>query len=260
MEDQLFSILMDQDEITWKDIIYDLVRTERMNPWDIDLGSLTKRFIERLNQLKETNFKLSGKAVLAAALLLKIKANRLVGEDLDALDALIAQKDVDEHAFYDELQAEMRPAGSISDEEKMHLIPKTPQPRQRKVSIFDLVNALEKALEVKKRRLIKHMPPLDIAIPYKKRDMTLSIKRLYKIVLERFSKTQPVHFEHLLHEGHTREDKIFTFLPLLHLANERKVDLEQERPFETIKIHVIDPAKLYKAPLAPLDDEKTDQH
>ncbi len=247
MEDQIFSILMEKDEITWKDIIYDLVRSEKMNPWDVDLTHLTKRFIEKLSELKETNFKLSGKAVLAAALLLKIKANRLVGEDLDALDALLAQKDIDEEQFYDDLRAEMRPAGMIPDGEKMQLIPKTPQPRQRKVSIFDLVHALEKALEVKKRRLMKHMPPLDVAIPYKKRDITLSIKRLYKMVLEEYSKKQPIHFHELLEDNHTKEDKIFTFIPLLHLANDRKLDLSQDKPFSEIKIHVIDPQKVKRA-------------
>lgn len=250
MEDEIFSILMEKDEITWKDIIYDLVRSEKMNPWDVDLSHLTKRFIEKLAELKETNFKLSGKAVLAAALLLKIKANRLVGEDLDALDALLAQKDIDANQFYDDLAAQMRPAGQISDEEKMQLIPRTPQPRQRKVSIFDLVNALEKALEVKKRRLQKHMPPMDVAIPYKKRDITLSIKKLYKMVLTQYSNKQPVLFDELLQEGHTKEDKIFTFIPLLHLSNDRKLDLEQHEPFATIKIHVVDPSKVKKVPAA----------
>ncbi len=247
MENKIFSILMEQEEITWKNVIYDLVRTEQMNPWDIDLCHLTQRFIQRLNQLRETNFKLSGKAVLAAALLLKIKANRLVGEDLEALDALIAQKDINEQEFYDNLAAEMRAPGSIPDNEKLQLIPRTPQPRQRKVSIFDLVQALEQALEVKKRRLLKHMPLQNITIPYKKRDITLCIKRLYKTILEAFGARKiPVQFEDLLDKNHTKEDKVFTFIPLLHLANDCKIELEQDKPFSNIKIHVIDPTKIKK--------------
>src|SRR3989344_5635587 len=42
------------------------------------------------------------------------------------------------------------------------LIPRTPQPRQRKVSIYDLVEALERELEVKKRRLLHSIPPLNM--------------------------------------------------------------------------------------------------
>ena len=49
-------------------------------------------------------------------------------------------------------------------EENAQLIPRIPQPRKRKVSIYDLVGALQKALEVKKRRVIRSIPdaPLDI--------------------------------------------------------------------------------------------------
>ena len=35
---------------------------------------------------------------------------------------------------------------------KPQIYPRTPQPRKRKVSVFDLVQALEKALEVENRR------------------------------------------------------------------------------------------------------------
>ena len=119
----------------------------------------------RLKDLKKFNFKVSGKAVLAAALLLKIKSNRLVGEDLDEFDRLMASKDVNEDEFYDELAAEMRDPSQISEDERVTLIPRTPQPRSRKVSVHDLVGALEKALEVKKRRLIKSMPEGDFEIP-----------------------------------------------------------------------------------------------
>jgi len=40
MEQQLFDIVIEKDEITWKDIIYDLVKSEQMNPWDVDIGKL----------------------------------------------------------------------------------------------------------------------------------------------------------------------------------------------------------------------------
>jgi len=71
MEEKLVDIIVEKDEITWKDIIYDLVKSDQMDPWDIDIAKLTKLFIDKLKNLKKFNFKVSGKAVLAAALLLK---------------------------------------------------------------------------------------------------------------------------------------------------------------------------------------------
>jgi len=153
MEDRIFQLLVENDDIAWKDIIFNLVKTEQMDPWDIKIGQLAKKYIELLKKAKDLDFKISGKVVLAASILLRMKSKRLVGEDLDEFDRLLAGNTVDEDEFYDEL-ATMRDASQISEEERMNLVPRTPQPRKRKVSVYDLVNALEKALEVKKRRII----------------------------------------------------------------------------------------------------------
>lgn len=246
MEDKLFTLLVEQEDITWKDIIYDLVKTEQLDPWDVDVGKLTKRYIETLREFKSADFKVSGKVVLAAALLLHIKGERLVGEDLNALDRLISQKDMSEDEFYDQLDAgEYRDPSTISETERMQLIPRTPQPRLRKVSVYDLVAALEKALEVKKRRILRQLPATDIFMPSHKRDAAIMIKGLYKHILEWFTSNKDKRlFFSTLTPNSTKEDKIFTFIPLLHLTNERKIDLHQHEHFGDIHIDLIDPEKI----------------
>lgn len=239
MEEQLFDIIVEKEEITWKDIIYDLVKSHQMDPWDVDISKLTQMFIDRLRELKTFNFNISGKAVLAAAVLLRIKSNKLVGEDLDEFDRLLASKDIDEEQFYEDLAAEMRDPSQISEEEKVMLIPRTPQPRSRKVSVYDLVGALEKALEVKKRRLLKSMPTEGVEIPQQKEDIALSIKEMFKGVLEWFgSGKRNLTFSKLV-QSDKKEDKISSFQPLLHLDNQRKIDLVQEKPFGEIGINLI---------------------
>ena len=74
MQDQIFSILVEQNDITWKAILYDLIKSEKMDPWDVDLGQLTHRYIAKVKEMKEHDLKISGKVVLAAAMLLKIKS------------------------------------------------------------------------------------------------------------------------------------------------------------------------------------------
>ena len=73
-----------------------------------------------------------------------MKSTKLVGDDLSELDRLLVgvEEEVEELDF-DET-SEIPKLDEIPT-----LIPRTPQPRKRKVSIFDLVKALEKALEVK---------------------------------------------------------------------------------------------------------------
>jgi segregation and condensation protein A len=238
MEDKIFQLLVEEDDITWKDIIFNLVKTEQMDPWDINIGLLSKKYIHLLKKAKELDFKISGKVVLAAAILLGLKSKRLVGEDLDEFDRMFAGNNVDEDEFYDDLAA-MRDASKITEEERVNLVPRTPQPRKRKVSVYDLVNALEKALEVKKRRIIKSIPTLEVEVPQKTTDIGLVIKQVYNRILDYFleQKGRKMTFSQLV-PSKDREDKILAFIPLLHLCNSRKIELEQQRHFGEIGIRL----------------------
>jgi len=111
--------------------------------------------------------------------------------------------------------------------------------------VYDLVAALEKALEVKKRRILRQLPATDIFLPHHKRDAGLMIKGLYKHILEWFTSNREKRlFFSTLTPNATKEDKIFTFIPLLHLTNERKIDLHQSDHFADIRIDLIDPQKV----------------
>ena len=235
-EERVFSLLTQQDDITWQTIIYDLVRKEGMDPWDVDISKLAQRYIQMVKQLEEHDFRLSGKVLLAAAILLKLKSSKLVDEDIGDFDRLIkgeepASDDLLFEEPVDDYAQERSEMGDIS------LIPRTPQPRKRKVSIFDLVKALEKALEVKHRRINNHMPPPPIPQPKKMKDITTLVRDIYGKIKVFFG-AQPqgtLTFKQLL-PSEQRDDKVATFIPLLHLSQQRKVDLHQEIPFGEIGI------------------------
>ena len=248
MEDKIFNMIVNENEVTWQTIIYDLVKQEKMDPWNIDVSKIAKKYIEFIKKLKEFDFKISGKVLLAAALLLKIKSKRLVGDDMDEFDRLLAGSDMTEDEFYDGLEGEYRSAQQIPEEDMMKLIPRTPQPRQRKVSVYDLVGALEKALEVKKRRIMRSIPEMKVEVPEKTTDITIVIKQVYKNILNFFSlnKGKKMTFTNLI-PSETKEDKIRTFVPLLHLSNQRKVELEQEMNFGEIEIKLLKQKEAKKA-------------
>ena len=227
--ERIFQILHNGDEITWQTLLYELIKKEEMNPWDINISLLTKKYIDTIKKLKEFDFRISGKVLLAAAILLKIKSNRLLNEDLSELDRLLTQSEED---LLEELDLEEPRA---YDEEKPPLIPRTPQPRKRKVSVFDLVTALEKALEVKRRRVLNSIPPMDVKVPEKKRDITQIIKEVYGKVKTFFNRQNRLTFSQLV-PSNKKEDKIYTFIPLLHLTTQRKVNLNQKEHFGEIEI------------------------
>ncbi len=231
--DRIFSILFSkEDEITWQSIIYELVKSEQMDPWDIDIGILTQKYINMLRSLKGHDFRISGKVLLAAAILLKLKSHKLVGEELTELDRLLigVGDEMEELGFEETSQT-----GKIGDIPA--LIPRTPQPRKRKISIFDLVEALEKALEVKKRRLFRSVPPTNVEAPKKKKDITEIIREVYGRIKLFFMNVvkDKLTFKKLL-PSESKEDKVYTFIPLLHLAQQNKIELVQESPFGAIQI------------------------
>ncbi|MEM3154535.1 MAG: ScpA family protein [Candidatus Woesearchaeota archaeon] len=238
MQDKIFSLLVEQNEISWKAIIMDLISTEQMNPWDIDISLLTDKYIERLRQMKEHDLKVGGKVLLAASILLRIKSTKLVSDDLDEFDRLLAGNDVSQEQFYDELEQELARGEELGLKEDYELLPRLPQARRRKVSVFDLVKALEKALEVKERRVLHGMPP-PLPLPQRKFDVTAALAGLYQRILSLFGVRKRLTFNELL-PGETKQDKVYTFIPLLHLANNQKVELEQSDAFGDIHIKLVE--------------------
>ena len=194
--------------------------------------------MDMLKQLKDMDFNLPGKVVLAASLLLRLKSSKLVDEDILELDRLIASteeiEDVDDLIDFEE-----ELPGSLVAEEKPRLIPRTPQPRKRKVSIYDLVDALEKALEVRKRRVTRSIPPQNIILPEKTVDIGFVMNSLLKKIKDFFSiGNKRLTFKQLI-PSESKEDKVSIFVPLLHLTNQRKVDVHQQQHFGEIEVELL---------------------
>ena len=231
--DRILDIIVEKDEVTWQSMIYDLVKHENMNPWDIDVSRLTEKYLLMLKKLTELDFRVTGKVVLAAAILLKIKSQKLLSDDIGELDRLMNPEEISEEEFYEDLEAQ-----PPSEAEIPSLMPRTPQPRKRKVSIYDLMLALQKALEVRDRRVLRRMPSVKVDIPQKRIDITKLIEEVYNKIKNHFTNaTDKLTFARLVQDV-DRENKIQQFLALLHLANvdHRKVDLIQNEHFGDINI------------------------
>ncbi|MDD5651452.1 MAG: segregation/condensation protein A, partial [Candidatus Nanoarchaeia archaeon] len=205
-----------------------------MDPWDIDISILTKRYLETLKTIKEEHFFISGKVVLAAAILLKIKSEKLLTENIANLDQhLFSQGETEEYNDFDENLEKIK----LLDTPKLTI--NTPLARKRKVSLNDLMGALQRALEVDKRRTLKKLREEEhlsrVKIPEKGIDISILIKDLYTKILGFFSKKPTLTFSELVGTD-KKEDKIMTFIPMLHLVNNGKIDIDQKEHFGEIDI------------------------
>ena len=232
MQDRLYDMLLKEEEITWQSIILDLIKTEQMNPWDIDISLLTKRYLERIQDLKDANFFISGKILLAAALLLRIKSYKLVDKDLADFDNILFPPEENLDSIEDLHDYH------IDSDSIPKLAVKSPLARKRKVSVKDLIDALKKALDVSKRKELKMLEEKNFKspeMPEKKVDITQLIKDIYDRLLEFFKKKEKITFNELVNSDR-KEDKFLTLIPLLHLDNKEKITLEQEKHFGDIHI------------------------
>ena len=239
----VYDLLMQDDEITWQSILLDLVKTEQMNPWDVDISLLSQKYLERVKKMEELNFFVSGKIILASAILLKLKSNKFLLENISDFDNLLYPPE-DNGTGDDELYLNAPDVPEYLKGKDIRLTIKTPQPRKRKVSVSDLVDALKKALEVEQRKvqrvLDRNTIPENLEVPETKIEISSLIKDVYGKIKIYFEKNKSdLTFTQLV-ASPKKEDKITTFIPLLHLSNQERVDLRQLAHFEEIYIRILD--------------------
>lgn len=230
-QDQIHSLLFG-NKLSWKDILYDLINTEQLDPWDIDLSILSSKYLERIRELEEANFFVSSKVLLAASFLLRIKSEILLNRDIQSLDDLLFGKK--EEKKYHQERIDL-------DEDIPGLVPRTPLPRFRKVTLEELMSALGKAIKTENRRIgrvvLAKQQELETALSLPKKSINLQdhIKTIYDKLQVIFSSREHKYpFSELA--GETTESRVATFIPLLHLDNQQKVWLEQENHFDEIWI------------------------
>jgi segregation and condensation protein A len=224
----------------WKGIIYELVDTEQLDPWDIDIVLLTNRYFEKLHELENADFYISSKVLLAASLLLRIKSELLYNKHLKSIDDILFNRQEEEKKTFEKIE--------IEEDELPILIPKTPLPRARRVTLNELMSALNKAINTESRRIrrevaVKRAERLsEVDFPKITRiDLKDRIKQFYARILTYLRKPakpdkdyNKVGYSKLV--GQQREERLAAFLPVLHLSNTKKLWLEQEKHLDEIWI------------------------
>jgi segregation and condensation protein A len=232
-QEQIHDILFNR-EIGWQEIIYDLINTEQLDPWDIDIIILSDRYLEKISEFEEADFFVSSKVLLAAALLLRIKSEILLNKYIKSIDEILFGKEEKKTPVLERIEL---------GEEIPDLVPRTPIPRFKKVTLQELIESLNKAIATENRRIKKEiikknaLREATLALPKRKFNIKNKIKEVYRRLLEQFEKDEKkkkVSFTEFV--GDDKEERIISFSPLLHLDHQKKVWLEQEEHFEEFYI------------------------
>ncbi len=233
-QEQIHELLF-KETLSWQAIIYDLINSEQLDPWNIDLSVLSQKYLIRVRALEEANFFISSKVLLAASFLLRIKSEIVLDHDIPTLDDILFGKKEERKPVQERIEF---------DEDVPMLIPRTPLPRFKRVTLDELMSALGKAIATETRRikrtLIVRQQEMEASIAMPKRTINLKdhidrifgkLKTIFKTREERFA------FTALLEQDYAdKEKRVMAFVSLLHLDNQQKVWLEQEGHFEEIWI------------------------
>lgn len=229
-----FYELITGDEVSWQAIIYDLIKTEQLDPWNIDLGILADKYAQVIEEMEEANFFVSSKVLLACSLLLRLKSEILLNQYISELDEALYGKKDDRKYHLERIE--------LDEDELPILVPRTPMPRYKKVTLEELMKSLNQAMETENRRIKRDIKVHQanrsalVVMPNKNR---IPLKNRISIVFKKIKghiKTNPEKHDHMKfsHLARTKEERLENFVPILHLSNNCQLYLYQQEHFGEI--------------------------
>jgi len=205
------TIVMGSD---WQEALTTLVTEEGLNPEDVDLIKLTDVFLVYLRKLQSFDFRIPARFILIAAILLRMKMELLLEEEEKKA---VQQKDVE----------------PLNIDVPMLTAPAIRQPT-RKVTLNELISALNKAFEFREKKEGKEMRmrgAIENLIEKPKEDIETRIKNIYTRIVQ----SKQMTFTELVPTW-KRKEIIDTFLPLLYLDQRGMVTCVQDDMFKEIYI------------------------
>jgi len=237
---EIYELILSKN-LSWEGLLRDIVKKENINPWEIDINFLSDKYREALNSLKNIDFRLSGKFLLASAILLRMKSDNFKISELSSMSL----------EYFDDFFEDMNAEALVNEfknqemkqkfrEANVDVTLRLPRERVKPISLDDLVDALKEAMVVKERRdnrKEERKKKMNYKIDIIKVDIASKIKNLYSTITGFFEnvKREEISFAELV-PSKSRKDQLWTFVPLLHLTNEGKIDMHQKIQFGEIKI------------------------
>ena len=237
----------DGREIDGIEILYNMAKTGKIDPWNIDLADLADKYLIEVAKLKTINLKHTGRTILFLSVLLRMKSNVLEGIDINEIMPPLDE----EEQLYDEFEPEydeeepLNKNNVISIDEVLQRRTSVRLNRNRVVTLKDLIRQLEfyeqldKKMEVKNRlenqrkriRSYARFSSKDIVNMYNNDYIKSAIPKMKENLDRIFEKEEEVELETLTLLGFSRTS---AYLALLFIVANYDYDLHQEKFYDKL--------------------------
>ncbi|MCL5429877.1 MAG: segregation/condensation protein A [Candidatus Marsarchaeota archaeon] len=213
-------------DATWKEILLNLVETNELDPWDIDIVKLVDGYIAVVRQMTVPDLRIPANIVLAASILLRLKSETL--KIIEIEETIEGEQDanaIEYQRVLPEIEA---------------LVPRLRMQPKRKVSLMELMDALENAMDIKEERETAfRIASTPIEFMINNEDIDEKLDRVYAMVNENVDKEKLTTFAALANKFTNRESILLDlFIPLLFLMHDSKLYMLQDKFFDEIFIKV----------------------
>ena len=218
------------------DLLLHLIKTSKMDIYDISVEEITKQYIDFINSQKEMNLTIASEYLVMASELIELKSRMLLPrteeeEEEDPREDLVNrlleyQKYKDMIDSFKELEKNRKDIFT-KDHINFNEYSDTNIENDGSITLDDLVNALNKFLE--RKELEK---PISTKITKKE----ISVQDRTRDIRNILSKKKKVSFFDLF-EVKTREYVVVTFLSILEMAKFGEIEIIQEDNFNNIIIN-----------------------
>ncbi|MBT4191885.1 MAG: segregation/condensation protein A [Candidatus Diapherotrites archaeon] len=211
------------DQPAWKTILVDLVKSAKMDPWDIDVSELTGKYLEKINQLEHNSLRVPANAILACAILVKTKSKYLKLSSVE-----------EEEEEKQELTEDQR---ELFLEELPDLIANRSL-REGRISLDELVDSIEGIIQQtdSKKGVTRNIPRMEL--DFDTTSIEERLEEVFDLIKNKADSQGIVLFDDLV-TNKENDSIIDTFLPVLFLMNSGKILAYQEEFFGSIFVKLL---------------------
>ena len=140
------------------EILVDMARSGKIDPWNIDIVDLYDKYMARLTGLNIKDLKSVGRALLFASILLRLKSNIIEGISLEDLEPQ-QEEFFDDDGFeadYEPEQLQLPSSNVVSFDEVLQRRTSVRLNRSRSVTLKDLIRHLEFYEQIEKKQTLKN--------------------------------------------------------------------------------------------------------
>jgi segregation and condensation protein A len=232
MED--LDVMMGSEDATWREILLSVLKG--MDPWDINIIELATRYSQKVDEMREMNFRIPANVVLVCSVLLRMKAEILTPNK---------QEYVDYSASLNFIFNSDYPIAALlgGDAEPYPISIKPARALTRRVTASELIEAIQDALSDKTKMIERAAVRASKKVVDGQVITELVLEpdmNILEIIEQTYSKIMGVlagkEVALMSEIAQTKDEVIFTFLSLLHLSNSQRVSLTQDELFGEIYI------------------------